>query len=50
MIIRTKAIHPVFGAGTLQLSSTAEAKYRTAISKKMMKKISMFIPWMVSIR
>jgi hypothetical protein len=45
-----KAPHAVFTAGSRQLSSTGPAKRSTAISKKMMKKMSMFIPWMVRIR
>ena len=44
------AIQPIRGAGTLQFSRTAEAKYSTAISKKMMKKMSMFMPCTVSMR
>jgi hypothetical protein len=38
------------GAGTRQFRSTGPANMRIAISKKMMKKINMFIPWMVRIR
>ena len=48
--IKAKASHPTFGAATLELRRTAEAKYSTAISKKMMKKMSMFMPWTVSQR
>jgi hypothetical protein len=35
---------PSFGAGTRLFRRTGPAKYSTAISKKMMKKMSMLIP------
>jgi hypothetical protein len=46
----TKESQPMRGAGTRLLRTTGPAKYRTAISKNRMKKISMLMPWIVSMR
>ncbi len=45
-----KPSHDVFGAAFRALSSTVLAKISTAISKKMMKKISMLMPCTPRIR
>jgi hypothetical protein len=42
--MRAKAVHASFGAGCRELRRTGPAKYRTAISKKIMKKISILRP------
>jgi hypothetical protein len=42
--ISRKPSHESFGAAARLDSSTGPAKYSTAISKKMMKKMSMFMP------
>ena len=48
--IRPKAIQPQRGAARRQRSKVEEQKYRIAISKKMIQKISMSMPWAVSVR
>ena len=42
--------HPTRGQATRLPSRIGPAKYRTATSKKMIQKMSMFIPWNVSAR
>ena len=44
------ASQAIRGAGTRLFRTTGPAKYRTAISKNRMKKISMLMPWIVSMR
>ena len=46
--ISTKASQAILGVAIRQRSSVDEQKYSTAISKKMIQKISMSMPWAVS--
>ena len=48
--IMPKAVQPQRGAARRQRSKVEEQKYRIAISKKMIQKISMSMPWAVSVR
>jgi hypothetical protein len=44
VIMRPKLNHPYLGAAGRAFSSTVPTNHSTAISKKMMKKMSMFMP------
>jgi hypothetical protein len=46
--ISAKPVQAIFGAAIRQRSSVEPAKYSTAISKKMIQKISMSMPCAVS--
>ena len=48
--IRTKPAQPTRGQATRLPSTIGATKYRIAISKKMIQKISMLMPWNVSAR
>ncbi len=48
MTINAKASQAIFGVAMRLLSSVEAAKYSTAISKKMIQKISMSMPCAVS--
>jgi len=46
--IRAKPAHAHFGVASRQPSRTDDAKYRMAISKKMIQKINTLRPWAVN--